>query len=87
MNSLAARLRCLVNSRYKGPFYFAHQLSRVLTLLEPFHKVIFMEAVPLCHPVLIHWIGLLETVGFARQKALNLPSGNSATKPLTHETR
>jgi hypothetical protein len=68
----------------KLPFHFAHQLSGMLTLLEPFHKVIFMEAVPLCNRVLLHWIRLLETVCFAGKKALNLPS---ATKPLTHETR
>lgn len=86
MNSLAARLCCPVNFQYKGTFHFAHQLSRVLTLLEPFHKVIFVEAVPPCHRVLLHWIRLLETV-LRDKKALNLPSGNSTTKPLTHETR
>jgi hypothetical protein len=59
----------------------------VLTLLEPFHKVIFMEALPLYHRVLLHWIRLFETVGFVGQKALNLPSGNNTTQPLTHETR
>jgi hypothetical protein len=58
----------------------------VLTLLDLFHQVIFMEAVPLCH-VLLHWISLFETVGFAGQKTLNLPSGNSTTKPLTREIR
>lgn len=62
MNYLAARLCFLVNSQYRGTFHFAHHLSRVLTLLEPFHTVIFMEAVPLCHRVQLHWIRLLETV-------------------------
>ena len=86
MSSVAARLCCPVHSQYRGTYHFAHQISRVLTLLEPFHKVIFMEAAPLCHRVLLRWIRLLETVCFAGQKALNLPSGNTTTKPLTHET-
>jgi len=72
MNSLAARLCCPVNSQYKGTFHFAHRLSRVLTLLESFHKVIFMEAVPLSHRVLLHWIRLVETVGFCGTKSIKL---------------
>jgi len=59
MNSLAARMCCPVNSQYRGTFHFAHQLSGVLTVLDPFHKVIFMEALPLCRRVLLEWIRLL----------------------------
>jgi hypothetical protein len=65
----------------------AQQLSQVLTLLEPFHEVIFMETVRLCRCVLLRRISSLETVGFAEQKAYSGPSGKNTTNSLTREAR
>jgi hypothetical protein len=58
-NCPAARMCGPVNSQYRGTFHFAGQLSRVLSVLDPFHKVIFMEAVPLCRRLLLRWVRLL----------------------------